>query len=94
MKSSKIVSTSEPFRYFVLFAIVQVITILIAETTKYIAEYTIGKAVSYVKEENAQNSPAMSKGVNQKNFMSLPASIPITIEQIIPNRRGLPERHW
>ena len=81
MKSSKIVSTSEPFRYFVLFAIVQVITIPIAETTKYIAEYTIGKAVLYVKEENAQNSPAMSKGVNQKNFMSLPAIIPITMEK-------------
>jgi len=35
-----------------------VITILIEESARYIDEYTIGKAISYVKEENAQNSTA------------------------------------
>ena len=47
---------------------------------KYIPEYTIGNAVSYVNDENAQNKPATSNGVNQKNFISLPDSIPIATE--------------
>lgn len=56
------------------------INIVIAQIIKYIPEYTIGNAVSYVNNENAQNKLATSNGVNQKNFISLPDSIPIATE--------------
>lgn len=57
------------------------INIVIAQIIKYIPEYTIGNAVSYVNDENAQNKPATSNGVNQKNFRSLPDSIPAATER-------------